>query len=120
MQPLDNAEGPTPGKGSALNSAPYSTRNAAGKTTRSPGARHVPGQLPIVVAATIFPPATGRKLALITPDEQCPGCGEWHDHRCPWPAPVLVDKRARCGARYELLLHRPKVSKRGRRVRAVA
>jgi len=67
-----------------------------------------------VQAATIFPPALGLVTALIVPDDVCPGCGDWHNHKAKWPVPALVSKKARCGAKYELALHRPKV-KRSRR-----
>jgi hypothetical protein len=54
------------------------------------------------------------ETGLIIPDETCPGCSCWHSHRIKYPAPVLVFRKARCGTRYELALHKP-VAKRGRR-----
>ncbi|MFI7618038.1 hypothetical protein ACIBP6_43145 [Nonomuraea terrae] len=71
-------------------------------------------QLPLVLGATIYTPAYGMSLALVVPDDACPACGFWHSHRIKWPAPVLVARKARCGQRYELVLHAPK-SRRNRR-----
>ncbi|OUC96071.1 hypothetical protein CA984_16460 [Streptosporangium minutum] len=114
MKPPNNAEGSSPCQDSTLNSAPYNANNAAYTVARKRRARHVPGQVPIVLAATIYPPAYGMSQALIVPDETCPGCSCWHSHRIKYPAPVLVFRKARCGARYELALRKPAV-KRGRR-----
>ncbi|GGQ20720.1 hypothetical protein [Streptosporangium sandarakinum] len=88
--------------------------NDTAHSNRPAGARHLPTQLPIVLAATIYSPAPGMSQALVVPDDVCPGCGFWHSHRIKVPAPVLVNRKARCGQRYELALHKP-AAKRGRR-----
>lgn len=77
--------------------------------------RHVLGQLPAVVSAALFPPAMGLVMALIVPDDICPGCGDWHNHKAKWPVGALVEKKARCGAKYQVALHAPRTTRRGRR-----
>lgn len=114
MNTLDNAERPNPARGPASNSALTNAINNAGATVqRRRRVRHVSGQLPIVRAATVWPPAMGLKTAPIILDDPC-DCGDYHCHRGPWPAPALAAKSARCGVRYQLLLHTPK-ARRGRR-----
>jgi hypothetical protein len=85
------------------------------KVHRKRAKRTIPGQVPLVKSATVRPPGMGLKTALVLPDEECPRCGEWHNHRSPWPVPALVEKSARCGVKYELATHLPKVTRRGRR-----
>ncbi|MET8142674.1 hypothetical protein ABZU32_20400 [Sphaerisporangium sp. NPDC005288] len=120
MLPLDNAEGRTPGQESALTSAPYSTNNAASHTTRRHGRRHaIPGQLPLVRAATVHEPYPGQKRAMVLPDDVCPRCGFKRLHWSDWPAPALLRKRCRCGCGYELTLYPMKAKRRsGRRAAA--
>lgn len=87
--------------------------NDKAKSNRNCSPRHVTGQLPIVRSATVYPPDLGLTYAPIMLDDEC-ACGGWHRHQVKWPAPVLLSRRARCGVRYELALHRPRI-KRGRR-----
>lgn len=100
--------------------APTRARNSQKAAEDSPtiarhiGKRHVPGQLPVVVSATLYQPATGLVMALIVPDDICPNCSDWHNHKAKWPVPALVEKKARCGAKYEIALHPPSI-KRNRR-----
>lgn len=75
--------------------------------------RHAPRQLPIVRSATAFPPAWGTVTTLIVLDQPC-DCGDWHNHKVRGNAPVLLNRKARCGTKYELALHPPRV-RRNRR-----
>lgn len=112
--PPENENGP--GGSSRSRQGQYDQKAAEDTLTVQRGgrARHVVGQLPIIVAAAVYPPATGRQQAVIIPDDICPGCAEWHDHKGKWPLPVLVTKKARCGIKYEVALHPPRV-RRARR-----
>jgi len=105
-----------PGGSSNSHRDPYDLKAAEDKAKSSPkrGPRHVTGQLPLVRSATVYPPDLGLVYAPIMLDDEC-ACGGWHRHQVKWPAPVLLSRRARCGVRYELALHRPKV-KRGKAV----
>lgn len=76
---------------------------------------HYPRQLPIVRSATAFPPAWGTVTTLIVLDHPCE-CGDWHNHKIKGATPALLNRKARCGNRYELALHPPRV----RRVRRAA
>lgn len=72
-----------------------------------------PGQLPIVRSATAYGPAWGMVTVLIILDQECE-CGFYHAHRVRSPAPALLHRTARCGTKYELALHAPRV-RRSRR-----
>ncbi|WP_326826441.1 hypothetical protein [Streptosporangium sp. NBC_01756] len=76
--------------------------------------RSIPTQLPIVLSATAYPAGYGLVTILIVLDQECP-CGDWHNHRVKAPAPALLSRKARCGMRYELALHAPRSTRRGRR-----
>ena len=69
---------------------------------------YFPRQLPIVLSATAFPPAFGTVTTLIVLDQPCQ-CGDWHNHKIKGAAPALLNRKARCGNRYELALHPPRV-----------
>lgn len=75
---------------------------------------YFPRQLPIVRSATAYPPAWGTVTTLIVLDQPC-DCGDWHNHKLRGVTPALLARKARCGTKYELALHAPKVSRRGRR-----
>jgi hypothetical protein len=84
------------------------------KVQRETDKRSIPTQLPIVLPATAYPVGFGLVTVLIVLDQECP-CGDWHNHRVKAPAPALLSRKARCGQKYELALHAPKATKRGRR-----
>lgn len=81
--------------------------------SRSADARHAPRQLPLVRSATAYAPAWGMVTVLIVLDHECE-CGYYHAHRVKAPAPALLRRTARCGTKYELALHAPRV-RRNRR-----
>jgi hypothetical protein len=83
------------------------------RVQRGTDKRSFPRQLPIVRTATAFPPAWGMVTVLIVLDSECE-CGYYHAHRVKAPAPALLRRKARCGTRYELALHAPRV-RRNRR-----
>lgn len=104
MDTLNNAEKPSPGQGSASNSAlTNANNNAVQRVADRSDKRHVPvpSSLPIV-AALAFPPGPGLKLALLVVEE-CPACGWWHRHHVSWPAAKLLPKRGKCGQLYQLV-----------------
>lgn len=86
---------------------------------RKTGPRHVPGQLPLVRAATVHEPFPGQKRAMVLPDDVCPRCGFKRLHWSNWPAPALLQKRCRCGCGYELTLYPVKSKRRSLRKAAV-
>ncbi|MGW5487436.1 hypothetical protein ACWEU6_05235 [Streptosporangium sandarakinum] len=55
-----------------------------------------------IVAALAFPPFPNLKKAVLIV-EDCPGCQWPHRHEADWPAPALLTRRGRCGARYDLI-----------------
>jgi hypothetical protein len=81
---------------------------------RTSDKRKFVGQLPIVRSATAYPPAWGTVTTLVVLDQPCE-CGDWHNHRLRGNAPALVWRTARCGAKYELALHAPRATRRGKR-----
>jgi hypothetical protein len=84
------------------------------RVARHPDKRnYFPRQLPIVRSATAYPPAWGTVTTLIVLDQPC-DCGDWHNHKLKGAAPALLSRKARCGNRYELALHAPRV-RRNRR-----
>lgn len=113
MNTPTNAEEPSPCQDSAPNSAPNNAYNAGSTVARRADKRNIPGQLPLVVSATAFPPAWGTVTTLIVLDQECV-CGGWHNHRVKAPAPALLSRKARCGEKYQLMLHPPRV-RRSRR-----
>lgn len=114
MNTVNNAERPNPCQGPASNSALTNADNNADATVQPrSGRRHAPRQLPLVRSATAYGPAWGMVTVLIVLDQECE-CGYYHAHRVKAPAPALVRRTARCGTKYELALHAPRV-RRGRR-----
>ncbi|WP_162795707.1 hypothetical protein [Nonomuraea lactucae] len=110
MSPPENTKAARPG--AALDPMTIkATSNAKPQGSRSRRARHVAGQLPLVRSATAYAPAWGMVTVLIVLDQECE-CGFYHAHRVKAPAPVLLRRTARCGARYELALHAPRVRRR--------
>jgi hypothetical protein len=114
MIPPETQNGP--GGSSRSRQGQYDQKAAedTSKIARRTDKRHVPGQLPIVRSATVWPIAAGLKTSPILLDDPC-DCGDYHQHRNDrWPAPASTVKSARCGVQYDLFLHPPKAM-RGRR-----
>lgn len=113
MNPPTNAERPNPARGPASNSAPINANAAPTVQLAADKRKLYPGQLPIVLSATAYPPAWGTVTTLVVLDQPC-DCGDWHNHKVRGDAPALLPRKARCGTKYELALHPPRV-RRNRR-----
>ncbi|WP_030918994.1 hypothetical protein [Streptosporangium amethystogenes] len=76
-------------------------------------ARHAE-QAALFLTATAYPLGSGLQTITVMIDTECQ-CGDWHRHTIKPPVPRLLRRRARCGTRYELALHAPRATRRGKR-----
>jgi hypothetical protein len=113
MIPPETQNGPGGSRHSRQGQYDQKAAEDISKIARRTDKRHVPGQLPIVLSATAYPPAWGTVTTLVVLDQECM-CGDWHNHKVKGNAPALLNRKARCGNRYELALHPPRV-RRSRR-----
>ncbi len=117
MRPPNNGNGPggvaTPTRAEKNKTAAQSARSVATVPRQTDKRNHYPRQLPIVRSATAYPPALGTVTTLVVLDQPC-DCGDWHNHKVKGRAPALLNRKARCGTKYELAVHPPRV-RRARR-----
>ncbi|TMR95583.1 hypothetical protein EJK15_27900 [Nonomuraea basaltis] len=118
MHPPDKQNGPGSTTSQGRNESKADQTEAFSSVTVQPGAdKRKPQQLPIVLSATAYPAGYGQVTILIVLDTEC-ACGDWHSHRLRSESiPSLLNRKARCGAKYELALHAPRV-RRARRAAA--